>query len=220
VLPGLLAVWAARHDIRQYGKLDFDQFTRGYFPMAVKAYCVGLLLADGAVMLFETGQPALLYIVPCLLGSILYRSFYNDSLAVLWSELPEMKLVALPIHSDEQDSLLNSNVVVAEAIWNKTREHESYITVLDNTYVAPIRADSALAQYQNSIVAEGNGDLPSKFVRKNSTNKKKSKRHSERSTAILDNNTSHSVDDEEDALRSFIPSVGWTKPRGSDDEPI
>ena len=73
VLPGLLAVWAARHDIRQFGKLDFDQFTRGFFPLAVKMYCVGLLMADVAVMVFATGQPALLYIVPCVLGSILYR---------------------------------------------------------------------------------------------------------------------------------------------------
>ena len=171
VLPGLLAVWAARHDYLLYGTTDWslcpyippwfsyiccccwtentyfnneihfsgndsssiknqrnnknsndntissDSFegengclrvvlkwlrclwvhaviheSKGYFPAVVQAYAVGLCLANIAVEVFEvrtyfsnfdfsglifmlnqTGQPALLYIVPCTLGIVIFR---------------------------------------------------------------------------------------------------------------------------------------------------
>lgn len=81
VLPGLLAVWAARHDVRMHGRIDSDKLRVGYFPIAMLSYAVGLLLANVAVYVFYTGQPALLYIVPCMLGSILFR--YEQLLLLL-----------------------------------------------------------------------------------------------------------------------------------------
>ncbi len=53
VLPGLLAVWAARHDVRHFGRLDLERFEKGFYPLAIKAYAVGLLLADLAVLVFQ-----------------------------------------------------------------------------------------------------------------------------------------------------------------------
>lgn len=49
--------------------------TPGYFPMLVFGYAIGLMMANFAVEYFETGQPALLYIVPLTLGPALLRSF-------------------------------------------------------------------------------------------------------------------------------------------------
>lgn len=106
----------------------------------------------------------------------------------------------------------NSNVVVAEAIWNKTREHD-FITVLDHTHIAPIpttATNSALASYQNSILSSGNGDVPSKFVR---TKKEKRKdkgnnssasvRFADPNSTIVDNNTSQGAAAEGESLLSF-----------------
>jgi hypothetical protein len=52
--------------------------------MALFAYAVGLMLANLAVSYFSTGQPALLYIVPLVLGSILYRASRAGTLAQLY----------------------------------------------------------------------------------------------------------------------------------------
>ena len=43
--------------------------------MLVFGYAIGLMMANFAVEYFETGQPALLYIVPFTLGPALLRSF-------------------------------------------------------------------------------------------------------------------------------------------------
>ena len=43
---------------------------QGYFFPLMVAYAVGLLLANVAVVLMQRGQPALLYLVPCCLGTM------------------------------------------------------------------------------------------------------------------------------------------------------
>lgn len=136
--------------------------------------------------------------------------------------------------------------MVAEAIWQKTREHD-FITVLDHTHIAPIpaSASSALASYQNSILSSGNGDVdvPSKFVRTKKEKRKGDKSGSssvtfaaEASTTILDNNTSQAAVEQESmssahafsassALGSSSSSSSGIGNRGakgyeSDDDPI
>jgi len=102
VLPGLLLVWSARYDMRRYGTLNSDLSSKGYFPMTLFGYGVGLLLANFAVFFFESGQPALFYIVPLTLGPILFRSFKSETLRELWIKLPPMKTIALPLDHAEQ----------------------------------------------------------------------------------------------------------------------
>jgi signal peptide peptidase-like protein 2B len=52
ILPGLLIVWAARHDLRKYGSL-YSWECAGFYLAVVLAYCVGLFLADAAVTIFQ-----------------------------------------------------------------------------------------------------------------------------------------------------------------------
>lgn len=60
-----------RYDVRRYGYVSL--FSKGYFPMCILGYALGLGLADEAVAYFNYGQPALLYIVPFILGPTLWR---------------------------------------------------------------------------------------------------------------------------------------------------
>jgi signal peptide peptidase-like protein 2B len=101
VLPGLLLVWCARLDMRRYGSLSSESASKGYLPMALLGYALGLLVANLAVDYFKAGQPALLYIVPLTLGPVLYRSHNSGSLRDLWRSLPALKLFALPVDVDE-----------------------------------------------------------------------------------------------------------------------
>lgn len=84
VLPGLLLAWAARYDIRRYGSLASPYASNGYFPMCIFGYAIGLMAANIAVAYFQTGQPAMLYIVPLTLGPVLLRSFKAETLPELW----------------------------------------------------------------------------------------------------------------------------------------
>jgi signal peptide peptidase-like protein 2B len=87
VLPGLLISFAARYDEakRFIGKSNrggsdgsgtvnqtCSTKSKGYFPYLVIAYAVGLAMANIAVYVMNMGQPALLYLVPCCLGTMVY----------------------------------------------------------------------------------------------------------------------------------------------------
>ena len=118
VLPGLLLVWCARLDMRRYGSLSSESASKGYLPMALLGYALGLLVANLAVDYFKAGQPALLYIVPLTLGPVLYRSHNSGSLRDLWRSLPALKLIALPVDFEETEALLQRpDVVETVASW-------------------------------------------------------------------------------------------------------
>lgn len=53
------------------------------FPVSV-AYAIGLLMANAAVYLMNMGQPALLYLVPCCLGTMAYLGWRRGELRDLW----------------------------------------------------------------------------------------------------------------------------------------
>jgi hypothetical protein len=56
----------------------------GYFPPLVVAYAIGLLMANIAVYVMEMGQPALLYLVPCTLGTMTFMGWRRKELRSLW----------------------------------------------------------------------------------------------------------------------------------------
>jgi len=96
VLPGLLLSFAARYDEakRFIGSSSRDNSTapqncagqkRGYFPATVVAYAIGLAMANIAVYVMRMGQPALLYLVPCCLGTMVYLGWRRGELSELWN---------------------------------------------------------------------------------------------------------------------------------------
>lgn len=83
LLPGLLGVYARTHDV--YNKLTVQQ---SYFWPCVAGYGVGLLMTYGALFYSlggDQGQPALLYLVPCTLGTVLVLAYIRRQLPHMWS---------------------------------------------------------------------------------------------------------------------------------------
>jgi signal peptide peptidase-like protein 2B len=105
-VPGLLLSFAARFDaakalvglasggnrqqataivdcVRSNGLLDSAR--RGYYfvPLVI-SYAIGLMMANVAVYVMEMGQPALLYLVPCTLGTMIYLGWKQHELRALW----------------------------------------------------------------------------------------------------------------------------------------
>ena len=105
VLPGLLLSFASRFDEakRLMGLVSGGAGRRGhatpdksswglcgcccgggYFGPVVVAYAVGLGMANAAVYIMQYGQPALLYLVPCCLGTFCYMARKNGELNDIW----------------------------------------------------------------------------------------------------------------------------------------
>lgn len=105
VLPGLLLSFAARFDeakklvgLIQTGNTA-EIYPRshnclaaccrslcsgGYLIPVAIAYAVGLCMANLAVYLMQMGQPALLYLVPCCLGTMSFLGWKKGELKELW----------------------------------------------------------------------------------------------------------------------------------------
>jgi signal peptide peptidase-like protein 2B len=124
VLPGLLLSFAARFDAAKsllgilgggngapntnncperklLGNCLFC--SGGYFWPTVVAYAVGLLMANAAVSIMHMGQPALLYLVPCCLGTMTFMGWRRGEIKDLWDG-PKCLRAADNILNGEQQS--------------------------------------------------------------------------------------------------------------------
>jgi hypothetical protein len=143
VLPGLLLAFAARVDAAKSllgvmgggsGSLSThcpeERYflpcklcNGGYFVPLVIAYAVGLWMANTAVYLMQMGQPALLYLVPCCLGTMACLGWRRNEWGELWKgpralkaadallwghEYPADDHAPLPVEEGGEDDVLAS----------------------------------------------------------------------------------------------------------------
>jgi len=81
VIPGLFVAMMLRHDVER-------RFASSYFPTAFWAYCAGVAATIGVMNVFKAAQPALLYIVPCVLGALAAHAWLRGELGMMaaWKE--------------------------------------------------------------------------------------------------------------------------------------
>merc|ERR1711862_925326 len=98
VLPGLLLSFASRYDeAKRFISAHRDGVKRdtgreicgseskgGYFIPVILAYAMGLFMANAAVYLMRMGQPALLYLVPCCLGTMCFLGWRRGEIKDIW----------------------------------------------------------------------------------------------------------------------------------------
>ena len=87
IVPGSLLALLLRFDAVQAlarGGVDGAVFNAVYFNAGVLAYVGGLALTSLALALMDTAQPALLYLVPCLLFTTLTLAVARGELGKLW----------------------------------------------------------------------------------------------------------------------------------------
>ncbi|KAE8800458.1 Signal peptide peptidase-like 3 [Hordeum vulgare] len=80
LFPGLLVAFSFRYD-RSHGK----GVANGYFPYVMIGYAFGLSFTYVGLYLMKSGQPALLYLVPCTLGTIAALGAQRGELSQLWN---------------------------------------------------------------------------------------------------------------------------------------
>ncbi|TYZ69366.1 hypothetical protein PybrP1_001356 [[Pythium] brassicae (nom. inval.)] len=79
IIPGLLLSFALRFD---YSPRSLGE---GYYRSVCIGYAVGLGLANIAVSVMQMGQPALMYLVPTTLGTVVALAWKNGDLKAMWT---------------------------------------------------------------------------------------------------------------------------------------
>ncbi|QLQ78160.1 hypothetical protein HG537_0A04070 [Torulaspora globosa] len=106
ILPGIFIALCYKYDIWRWHYMNTDtefhllnwHYIGKYFTTALLSYILALATCMSALTIFETAQPALLYIVPFLLVSTLTTAWVSGDLGQFWSfqydviELGENKL--------------------------------------------------------------------------------------------------------------------------------
>ncbi|CAB9512429.1 peptide peptidase-like [Seminavis robusta] len=130
VLPGLVVSLAARLDAaksllgllgggnsavnsygcpeQRHGGSGCSMCSGGYFAPQVVAYAVGLLMANMAVYLMNMGQPALLYLVPCCLGTFTFMAWRRNELGSLWEGPKAIRTVDAMLYGEEPTDSANN----------------------------------------------------------------------------------------------------------------
>jgi len=89
VLPGFFVVFLYSFD-EHLQKRDFYDSSNwrnsyvSYFTLSLIEYTVGYILTITVGTLMEAGQPALLYLVPCILGTTAYVAWRRGELRLMW----------------------------------------------------------------------------------------------------------------------------------------
>lgn len=141
VLPGLLLSFAARYDTAKSllgiirggnGSVisyscpeqkfcgDCGFCSGGYFRPLVVAYAIGLLMANTAVYVMEMGQPALLYLVPTCLGTMIFLGWRRKELQSLWDGPRIIRTADQMIYE-----AIERNLVVSEHVPLATAEEDA-----------------------------------------------------------------------------------------------
>ncbi|KAL6569526.1 Signal peptide peptidase-like 4 [Orobanche minor] len=104
ILPGLLVAFSLRLDRAGYDWLSKKSLKSGYFLWAMLAYGLGLLTTYVALNLMDGhGQPALLYIVPFTLGTLITLGNKRGDLEHLWTRgEPDRPCPHIQLQQDKQ----------------------------------------------------------------------------------------------------------------------
>ncbi|KAL9650726.1 hypothetical protein ABK040_001780 [Willaertia magna] len=96
VLPGLLLGFLYRYDVLMHRELSFN----GYYLISYICYGLGLIFAELAIVIYRTGQPALLYLVPTTLLPLITIGYLKKELRTLWNG-PNFESFEQPTHKED-----------------------------------------------------------------------------------------------------------------------
>jgi len=84
VFPSLLSTFVRRFDMAQE-----DEERVSLFAVSIGGYLLGCLACEFAPLISSSGLPALIFIIPFMLGSVLAASSVSGELTSLWQFDPE-----------------------------------------------------------------------------------------------------------------------------------
>lgn len=99
IIPGLLVSYNHAFDLRvKSGRL--------YYVATCIGYAVGLVITFVALVVMETGQPALLYLVPCTLVTTYVIGYFRGEVKLLWNGFRDAD------HDSENAPIIENNTSI------------------------------------------------------------------------------------------------------------
>lgn len=101
IIPGIFIALCLRYDFlrkfdkktkdRQFEKVNdfFNSISKPYFWSCIVGYVVGIVTTVLVMLIFQRGQPALLYLVPGCLGSVILCAFLRKELGEVYQHSEE-----------------------------------------------------------------------------------------------------------------------------------
>lgn len=109
------------------------RFKSSYFIPVLIWYGVGLAMSSIAVHVMKMGQPALLYLVPCTVGCVVFIGWRNGELGELWVGPRAFGVVDRMLTKERNNDLndRNDDRQVEEVV--PSREGEECMRLLEGT---------------------------------------------------------------------------------------
>jgi len=111
LMPGLVISYCLAFDTMQ-GTWN----RKLYFLVSLLAYMIGLFLTYVALLLMQAAQPALLYLVPCVLGSVALVGWKRGELKLLWTGVASEPVPDKSFQSEENPSVPSSESTQSENV--------------------------------------------------------------------------------------------------------
>ena len=145
-------------------------FSKPYFHAATVGYVLGLILAGMMVQIYDHGQPALLYLVPGVLGAIIVKATIRGELKELWNyqegeddekadtqakvaSQAAREPVHGKLHSSKSKASSTSWKAHLQALWDTSiLSHKRMDKVEARLGVTPMAKDSFLEEMDHCII--------------------------------------------------------------------
>lgn len=106
-------VWTSRKAIVTSDRYHGIVFPKTYFHASLVGYVIGMLFTLGIMQIFHHAQPALLYLVPGVLGSLWGTALINGDIKTLWAYTEA--------EEDEEDHKKAEDKTVDDSQWSSWR---------------------------------------------------------------------------------------------------
>ncbi|KAI5958479.1 hypothetical protein CANMA_004205 [Candida margitis] len=174
VIPGLLCNLCLHFDVANYYRKNTNEpfhhltnYPKPYFIASLTFYSIGILATLVALNVYQTGQPALLYIVPSLLLGISGYSFAKGEFSQLWNFSDSLEPFKKESGSDSDDEYDDEEFVPDEIddemdefiakVERKRAEEELNETDIDDLYIED-EDDTFVIEIEEEDDDEGDGE--------------------------------------------------------------
>lgn len=109
VIPGAFVALCLRFDLYKYHEANkrsfhhLQNYPKPYFFVSLISYFIGLFITVSVLYVYQTGQPALLYIVPCLLLGVMALGLVRGEFGQMFSYTEDIEEPSDTENDAEQD---------------------------------------------------------------------------------------------------------------------
>ncbi|PHH87125.1 hypothetical protein CDD83_9286 [Cordyceps sp. RAO-2017] len=137
-------------------ELAASAFPKTYFYASMTGYALGMMLTLAMLLVFNKGQPALLYLVPGVLGSVIAVALARGEMAAVWryTEDGSLDTMDVVVDLDGEGRAINTLGKMEDGVVDTTKAKE------DGKKTSSGKADGKAKKEAKGTTAKGDDDAP------------------------------------------------------------